>query len=939
MTNNTSTAIPAAATNLLDSSQPQPDPGKVREIRSADPFRTSAHDYLSKGWAGPIPLPPQEKFPPPIGWTGRNASYPDSAQVERWLARNDKDASGANGNRVSAYRPRANIGLHLGPVKIDGKAWEVVGIDSDNYKGKCGDAIISQLAEQLGQLPETWISSARVDGVSGIRYFLVPVGLAWRGNLSEVGDGVDIIQKVHRYAVVYPSWHPEGGQYLWYAPGRRPDGKPSHWYSSSLTAADHDANQKMTFTRREDPKIPYVDELAILPKKWVQYLTRGGLKDQGVPIDMDSPTEVVDQWAADYLHDEPEPCHKTERAVTRWVEQIQAEASSHDKITAAHWKVLSLALEGHHGWRDAIRQVEEAWLGSVGARGKRSQGSAVGEISRSREGALRKIKGKVDAASKPTTEGGVAVDGAGDQPMVPECSCFDETLVQYRDVTPPQEANSPDEYDTTDDGNAQHLHELFGDDLRYAAATKEWLRWDGEVWERSEFLARQCFTAVRDRQAAFAGQLRAAVAQLPEVGVDGNKNPEAAKLASLAKHWQKVADDSGSSPGARRALDSFVHRRGVPVTLTDYDNKPDLLGVANGMIELTVAGYTFRPAVRGDMVTYNTGVPYVPLADQKNDADLAEGLRLWDDYLDTFIPDLTLRRFVQKAMGSVLYGRNRERIFIVLHGESTTGKSTMLEVPMAAMGEYAGPIRLKMISGGKDLNPELIKALPRRMVTVSEAGQAQIDAETFKNMTGGDTVSGELKNSNAMVERVPAFTPVIATNSVPDVKGADGALRNRLMVIPFDVQISESEKDVTASERMQTHATTAVLAWLLEGWSMYAREGLPRSEWPASVRESTAEMAREIGELSGFVEEWVVRDPDGFASNPELRKAYQTWCAAEGLAESDRMSQDSFGRAFKRETGAKASRESVGGRQVRGFKGLRVRLVVTIPRPAGGTSG
>ncbi|MGW0172731.1 bifunctional DNA primase/polymerase [Rhodococcus sp. NPDC003322] len=284
-----STPVPPAIADDLESSQPQSDPDNVREIKSAEPFKTSAHEYLSKGWAGPIPLPSQDKFPPPRGWTGRNGGYPDSAQIDFWLARKDKDATGENENRVSAYRPKANIGLHLGQVDVDGKAWEVVGIDSDNYNGKRGDDIIRELEGQLGPLPETWTSSARTDGVSGIRYFLVPVGLAWRGNLSEVGDGVDIIQKVHRYAVVYPSWHPDGGQYLWYAPGRCPDGKPSPWYSSNLTVAGQSAEGKIRFTRRHDPKIPYADELAILPTKWVQYLTRGGMKDQGVPIDMDSP--------------------------------------------------------------------------------------------------------------------------------------------------------------------------------------------------------------------------------------------------------------------------------------------------------------------------------------------------------------------------------------------------------------------------------------------------------------------------------------------------------------------------------------------------------------------------------------------------------------------------------------------------------------------------
>lgn len=196
----TSTRVPLATTPVVESVQAQPNQSNVREIKSAEPFKTTALEYMAKGWAGPIPLPPQDKFPPPRGWTGRNAPYADEAQIEKWLARKDEDG-GSRDRPSPAWNPKGNIGLRLGRVTVDGVQWEIIGIDSDNYDGKQGDKILRRLEKKLGKLPDTWTSSARADGVSGIRYFLVPVDLAWRGNLSEVGDGVDVVQKVHRYAV------------------------------------------------------------------------------------------------------------------------------------------------------------------------------------------------------------------------------------------------------------------------------------------------------------------------------------------------------------------------------------------------------------------------------------------------------------------------------------------------------------------------------------------------------------------------------------------------------------------------------------------------------------------------------------------------------------------------------------------------------------------
>ena len=106
---------------------------------------------------------------------------------------------------------RAISGLGWGmPFEIDGNEFEVIGIDVDDHrddplKPKVGGEQLQYLEQKYGELPNTWTSSSRADGVSGIRFFLVPKGLAYRSNCGEHGGDIDIIQRVHRYAVVYPA--------------------------------------------------------------------------------------------------------------------------------------------------------------------------------------------------------------------------------------------------------------------------------------------------------------------------------------------------------------------------------------------------------------------------------------------------------------------------------------------------------------------------------------------------------------------------------------------------------------------------------------------------------------------------------------------------------------------------------------------------------------
>jgi hypothetical protein len=92
--------------------------------------------------------------------------------------------------------------------------------DVDAYAGKNGAASLDKLARQFGPLPATWISTARDGGVSGCRFYRVPVGFYPK---EAANSGIEFIDPHHRYVVVWPSFHHTGKQYRLYLP----DGTPS----------------------------------------------------------------------------------------------------------------------------------------------------------------------------------------------------------------------------------------------------------------------------------------------------------------------------------------------------------------------------------------------------------------------------------------------------------------------------------------------------------------------------------------------------------------------------------------------------------------------------------------------------------------------------------------------------------------------------------------
>jgi hypothetical protein len=175
--------------------------------------------YHADGWH-PLSLPALAKAPPPDDRTGYGGSDLTVAEIK-------------------AIHWAGNIGLRM-PA-------DVLGLDVDVYKG--GGETLAALIAKCGPLPPTWIShSLRNDG-SGIRFYRVPI-MAWITGLP----GIEIIQRVHRYAVVYPSIHPDGRAYGW------------------VDQAEQEVNARLPVVE---------DDLPELPWPWIEELSRAQQSDLG----------------------------------------------------------------------------------------------------------------------------------------------------------------------------------------------------------------------------------------------------------------------------------------------------------------------------------------------------------------------------------------------------------------------------------------------------------------------------------------------------------------------------------------------------------------------------------------------------------------------------------------------------------------------------------
>lgn len=302
-------------------------------------FAVAWWQYLAAGWA-PIPVAYADgsKQPAVAGVTGRAGSDLTEAQCVELAAR----------------LPDAHLGVRM-PAGV-------LGVDVDDYGSKRGGATLAEAVRRWGPLPAGPWSSARDDGVSGIRFYRVPTDLEFVGviRFGELGlADIELIARHHRFAVAAPSVHIKiGAPYTW---------------------------------RGVTDVVPNVAELPELPAAWVEGLRRtarsGGTSRSGRtarsggtsgPVARVGSVEVS-AWL-DGLPDGE--CPRVRKIVDGVVLDV---GSRYDSTKDAVW---DLVREGHHrhrGVRDAVAKLRADYVAEVPER------DAEVEFERQLSGAVAKV--------------------------------------------------------------------------------------------------------------------------------------------------------------------------------------------------------------------------------------------------------------------------------------------------------------------------------------------------------------------------------------------------------------------------------------------------------------------------------------------------------------------------------------------------------------------
>lgn len=410
----------------------------------------------------------------------------------------------------------------------------------------------------------------------------------------------------------------------------------------------------------------------------------------------------------------------------------------------------------------------------------------------------------------------------------------------------------------TEFGNAERMLDHYGDGLMYVPEIDGWFTWTGIYWRRAagvelEHLAKETIRALPDEAKAIESDAERA---------------EFFKFCAVSQRAVMVRNMVSLAQSDPR----------VVVGVADLDKSPHLLGVGNGVVDLTTG--KLLPPDQAYRVTTITATEY----------DAAATCPLFEQTVaDVFFGDADMISFFQRLIGYSLMAQPTEDVLAIPYGSGSNGKSTVLGAIRDVLGEHA-----KMASADTFLSSgaagatagsareDVLRLRGARFVYVSEPDEgSELREGLIKSMTGGEPLPARGLYSKTTVEVAPTWVAFMPTNHRPIVKGDDHAIWRRLLPVPFTRNFDQDltlTKDPDRAEKLAAEAA-GILAWCVRGALAYQRQGLRP---PGAVRQARDDYKSDMDLLAEWLDECCEVGPAYVESNARLWASWEAFAKARG---------------------------------------------------------
>lgn len=444
---------------------------------------------------------------------------------------------------------------------------------------------------------------------------------------------------------------------------------------------------------------------------------------------------------------------------------------------------------------------------------------------------------------------------------------------------PPNDLLQPGFHDA---GNAERLIHLHGHELRYCHAFHKWLLYDGRRWvldttDQARILAKQTIVEFLDQA-------------IQTHDGAGEKFARASLNDKRVSNMLSMAEPE------------------IYVTPEQLDQDIFALNFLNGTVDLRTG--ELRPHQPTDYITKLVHHEYHPEA--KCPLFLAALARMMGGGPDASDAQLEradrLAEYLQKAFGYSLTGSTSEKVVFFCHGAGNNGKTTLLSTFLRLLKEYSVLLQIDTLMVRQESNntqADLADLRGARFVMTSETEEGQRLAEgKLKRITQGMGKIKAVRKYENPITFDESHKLWVDANHLPEVRGGDNAIWNRLHLIPFLVTIPDDEIDQDLPARLLTEAE-GILAWAVAGAIRWHAEKLDR---PPEVVEAALQYRQEMDQIGRFFEDRCIMLPTARVPARQLYSVYHAWAEAGG---EHALSATMFGRRLA-ERGFEKSKTETG---------------------------
>jgi putative DNA primase/helicase len=786
---------------------------------------------------------------------------PQSKEPASELVHHGQDDATSDLARINAWfarRPHLNVAVACGPSLL-------VVVDADPPRAKNGHtdgrARLRELAAELGPLPTT---PTQDTGGGGEQYFFrASVGVEFVG---KVGKAIDI--KRNGYVVVAPSIHPEGPAYRW-----------------------------------RDGLAPGDVEIAELPAQWIEFLRRPEHVERTAQATNATGESIFDALAS-----------IDQRYVVECLSGspiVQGERFQFRRSTRGKW---NLYVDRGEGWESTSNFVDASGKIGAHASGSKDDGGPLASTWLRWYGhddkAIRKaLVEHVPELARWEREHRDELGARRTRKQSSATSAPSVSSVANNHPGRSDDAGEGYGYRLTEVGNALRFRDLHVERLRYVAAWKTWLAWDGTRWRRDNTGAetrgaRDVLSAIYMDASKVLARASSAAAAAANAGL-GNVTIDTTKLHEIAEALNDHAARTSKAAAIAAMIKLAQSEDGIAATPDMFDRDDFALNVSNGTIDLRTG--ELRPHRQSDMITMLAPVAYDPSATATR----------WSTFLEQVQPDPEQRAWLQRLLGYALTGDVREQVFPFWQGKGGNGKNVTADLVVGIMGDYAtvGAPDLLLEKHGEAHPTELADLEGRRIVVCSEIEQGRQWAEArIKMLTGEKTFRARGMKQDFREIRCTAKLVVLA-NHRPKVRGTDNGLWRRMRLVPWPVVIPNNERDEMLGAKLTAEAP-GILRWLVEGCLAWQRDKLGAAK---SIALATSGYRDEEDVIGLWIADQCDVDPNAWTLSATLYANYRTWCEGEGI---DPWSRKVWRARLLERDGL---REATHGRVGRGIGGIAVR--------------